>query len=233
MSIVLLGCFEILNYTLETDTSVLLYFHGSNEPDLSWIHTRTLIILSCSQDISHTKTHTGECKAHILYQSVNLTVTVTPTSATQAFLCVYVSWIRAQLPPPPPECATLQADVVDSIPETDLFSTKIFPLLLPNLHWTMWTSLTLNDLDRVKWWMREREREGKTERWMMGKDNRALSREDRPSQTVCFCVLQPQATRLDCNNNNADISLAPLFFLTHARTHSHAKSAMKMDGPTR
>lgn len=72
-------------------------------------------------------------------------------------------------------------------------------------------------LDRVKWWMREGDRE---ERWMMGKDNRALSGEDRPSQTVCFCVLQPQATRLDCNNNNADISLVPLFFLTHMRTHT-------------
>lgn len=56
------------------------------------------------------------------------------------------------------------------------------------------------------------------ERRMMGKDNRAASRDDWPSQTVCLCVLQPQATRLDCNNNNADISLAPLFI---ACTHTH------------
>lgn len=56
------------------------------------------------------------------------------------------------------------------------------------------------------------------ERRMMGKDNRAASRDDWPSQTVCLCVLQPQATRLDCNNNNADISLALLFI---ACTHTH------------
>lgn len=58
----------------------------------------------------------------------------------------------------------------------------------------------------------------------MGNDNRVLSREDRPSQTECFCVLQPEATRLDCNNNNADISLAPLFFLMSACTMSRQVS---------
>lgn len=48
------------------------------------------------------------------------------------------------------EWATQKADVVDSILQTVLFSTKMFPLLLPNLHWTMWAGLSRTDFRRGK-----------------------------------------------------------------------------------
>lgn len=139
------------------------------------------------------------------------------------------SWTTVYLPPLPqwnqPNGWCGGRECSDSYSQLKNF----FPLLLlPNIQWTMCTSLHLKPFKKRGKMVGDNERE----RRMMGKDNRAASRDDWPSQTVCLCVLQPQATRLDCNNNNADISLAPLFIAcTHTHTHTdYSSQAWKWKG---
>lgn len=52
------------------------------------------------------------------------------------------------------------------------------------------------------------------------KRRQAFTSRTDPRKTLCFCVLQPQAARLDWNNNNVGISLVPLFALAQTVTPS-------------